>query len=431
MGKATVQIDHIARVEGHGNVHVAVEDGRVVTAEMNVVEPARLFESMVAGRRFDEVSYVASRICGICSATHVVTNLLAIESALGVRVSDRTRALRELLIYGSYLQNHASHLFLFAAPDFLGMRSVFPLAERDPGLFERALGLKALGNELCTKVGGRSIHPITAVVGGFTHEIAADEYLRLADKLDEAREFAVAAVDLFRSFPVPDIVMEGDLLAMVEEGRYPVEGANPARFLDAGVEFSPDQLHEHIEEYAVAHSAALLARVRDTGSAYFTGALARINASWGSLSQEAKLAAAKAGLRPPERNPFMNNVAQAVELVDALVRCAALCRRLAEGADGFEGSSAPAAYHVRAGRGVGFTEAPRGAAFHEVVLDADGRVAHASIVTPTAQNVASLEASLRTLAEQLVAEGAEEADLRLPVEQLVRAYDPCLSCSVH
>ena len=146
MTKTAIQVDHIARIEGHGNVHVVIEDGEVKTVEMNVVEPARLFESMVRGRRFEEVPYIASRICGICSASHVVTDLLAIERIFGIQVSDRTRALRDLLVYGSYLQNHATHLFVFAAPDFLGHKSVFPLADEAPELFEKALELKALGN---------------------------------------------------------------------------------------------------------------------------------------------------------------------------------------------------------------------------------------------------------------------------------------------
>ena len=161
MSTASIKVDHLARVEGHGNVHVVIEDGAVQTVEMNVIEPARLFESMVRGRSYTEVSYIASRVCGICSASHVVTSLLAIERIFGVEVADRTKALRELLVYGSYLQNHATHLFVLAAPDFLNQPSVFPLAQSDPALFDKALGLKALGNELCTKVGGRSIHPVS------------------------------------------------------------------------------------------------------------------------------------------------------------------------------------------------------------------------------------------------------------------------------
>lgn len=429
MSTASIKVDHLARVEGHGNVHVVIEDGAVQTVEMNVIEPARLFESMVRGRSYTEVSYIASRVCGICSASHVVTSLLAIERIFGVEVTDRTKALRELLVYGSYLQNHATHLFVLAAPDFLNQPSVFPLAQSDPALFDKALGLKALGNELCTKVGGRSIHPITAVVGGFTHEITSEEYLELADKLEASIPFAVQTVDLFNSFRTPDIQTAGDFLAMTADDRYAVADSRIATFVHAGVSFDADDIDENVDEYKVDHSAALFARSRVTGSNYFTGALARVNASWGKLSKTAKVAAAKAGLRPPELNPFRNNVAQAVELVDALERCADLCRRLAN--DEFEGSSEPVAFTPCAGKGTGFTEAPRGTVFHELELDDEGRVVHASIITPTAQNVANLEGDMLLLAENMLEIDASPDKIRAEIEKLVRAYDPCFSCSVH
>ena len=427
--KANINVDHIARIEGHGNVHVVIENDEVKTVQMEVVEPARLFESMVRGRSYTEVSYISSRICGICSASHTVTDLLAIERVFGVNVTDRTNALRELLVYGSYLQNHGTHLFVLAAPDFLGQKSVFPVADIDPALFDSALDLKRLGNELCTAVGGRSIHPITAVVGGFTHEIARDEYLAFAERMEEMLPFALATVDVFNSFEVPDVKSAGDVLAMYAPEKYAVCDSRLARFIDADETFDADEWTDRIEEYQVAHSGALFARVRSTGRPYMTSALARINVSWPHLCKTAKVAAAKAGLRPPERNPFRNNVAQAVELVDALERCAILCRRLA--ADEFEGSSEVVPYEVRAGRGVGYTEAPRGVLFHELELDSAGRVVHASIITPTSQNVANMEDDMRQLAELMVAQGADEPTIRLEVEKLVRAYDPCLSCSVH
>ena len=427
--KANINVDHIARIEGHGNVHVVIENDEVKTVHMEVVEPARLFESMVRGRPFNEIPYIASRICGICSASHTVTDLLAIEHVFGVNVTDRTNALRELLVYGSYLQNHGTHLYVLAAPDFLGQKSVFPVADIDPALFDNALALKQLGNELCTAVGGRSIHPITAVVGGFTHEIGRDEYLAFAERMEEMVPFALATVDVFNSFSVPDLTSDGDVLAMYSPEKYAVCDSCIARFIDADIAFDADDWTDVIEEYQVAHSGALFARVRSTGKPYMTSALARINLSWPLLSKTAKIAAAKAGLRPPERNPFRNNVAQAVELVDALERCSILCRRLA--ADEFEGSSAPVPFEVRAGRGVGYTEAPRGVVLHELELDDAGNVVHASIITPTSQNVANLECDMRKLAELMVAQGADEPTVKLEIEKLVRAYDPCLSCSVH
>ena len=309
------------------------------------------------------------------------------------------------------------------------MQHIVDSLSRDGDKPALMMALKQLGNELCTAVGGRSIHPITAVVGGFTHEIGPEEYLAFAERMEAMVPFALATVDVFNSFSVPDMRTDGDILAMYAPDKYAVCDSRVAKFVDADVVFDADDWTDHIEEYQVPHSGALFARVRATGRPYMTSSLARINVSWPQLSKQAKVAAAKAGLRPPERNPFRNNVAQAVELVDALERCAILCRRLA--ADEFEGASTPASFEVRAGRGVGYTEAPRGVVLHELELDDAGRVVHASIITPTSQNVANMEADMRQLAELLLAQGADEPTIRLRVEELVRAYDPCLSCSVH
>ncbi|MCI9129741.1 MAG: Ni/Fe hydrogenase subunit alpha [Eggerthellaceae bacterium] len=429
MAQRSISVEHLARIEGHGDIHLEIEDGRVSKCQFSVTEPARLFESMVRGRPFQEGPYIASRVCGICSSSHTLTDILAIEDIFGVKVTDRTRALRELLIYGSFLQNHATHLFVFAAPDFLGHKSIFPLEGASPELFQQALALKGMGNELCATIGGRSIHPITAVVGGFTDEPSSDEYLSLADKLESLVDFAVSCVDLFAGFQVEGFETAGDMLAMVEEGTYPVIGSDQALFVRSGDSFKADAFEEHIQEYAVDHSAAFLALERKTSSPYMACALSRINASWDSLTETARFAAAKAGLRPPELNPYANNIAQAVEIVDALIRCAGICRKLAT--NGYDGSSEPVGYEVRAGRGVGFTEAPRGALFHEIELDEDGRIVRANIITPTSQNIANLEADMALLAQLLVEQGAVASDIQLEVEKLVRAYDPCLSCSVH
>src|SRR5512137_2313458 len=143
----TLTVEHVARIEGHGTITVDVEGGQVKDIRMDVIEPARLFESMVVGRRFDEAPLITSRICGICSPNHTVTSIKAIEAALGVGVSERTVLLRKLLVYGSYLQNHATHLYLLAAPDFVGQPSVFPLAQSHPDVVRRALRIKKLGND--------------------------------------------------------------------------------------------------------------------------------------------------------------------------------------------------------------------------------------------------------------------------------------------
>lgn len=427
MTRSQLNLDHLARVEGHGNVHVVIEDDVVKTVEMNIVEPARLFESMVRSHSYKDCSYIASRICGICSPSHCVTDLKAVEDAFGIEVNPRTKQLRELLVYGSYLQNHASHLFVFVVPDFIGETSVFPLAQSDPELFNQALELKKLGNDLCTMIGGRSIHPITAVVGGFTHEVTPAEYVELAERMEAMIPFAQATVDLFSSFRITEIHTASDLLAMVEDDYYPVQSSNRLILLDEGITFNAHDFEDYLEEYEVPHSGALFTREKGSGKPVFTSALSRLNASWEHLSHEAKIASAKAGLRPEEKNPMKNNLAQAIEILDALIRCSKLCRELAEG----EGDSTPVPFEPKAGIGIGMTEAPRGVVFHKLEFDSDGKVVHASIITPTSQNLASLEADTRHLVEVLIESGFGEDYIRTEIAKLVRAYDPCLSCSVH
>jgi len=85
---------------------------------------------------------------------------------------------------------------------------------------------------------------------------------------------------------------------------------------------------------------------------------------------------------------------------------------------------------ARAGVGYGCTEAPRGLLWHRYELDAAGCVVSARIVPPTSQNQARIEQDLH---QSLVALGLDQAQdqLRLHCEQVIRNYDPCISCASH
>jgi len=419
---STLTVEHVARIEGHGTISVEVSDGVVGEIRMDIVEPARLFESMVVGRRFDEAPLITSRICGICSPNHAITSIKALESALGVEVSERTTLLRELLLYGSYLQNHATHLYLFAAPDFVGQPSVLPLAETHPDVVHRALHIKKLGNELTTLVGGRPVHPITAVIGGFTSEPHPRELATMASRLHAIAGDVAETVELFATFGLPDFATAGEMLALHAEDDYAIYRGDVCA-LDGGWCRPAGEYHEFVTERVVGHSNAKHSTV--DGRTFMVGALPRVNLSWDALVPSARVVASKAGLRPVSRNTFANNLCQAVELVDAAERCATLCERLVDDA----GSSVPVAFGVRAGSGTAATEAPRGTLYHTLALDDDGFITAGDVITPTAQNLANLEADMRAFAPAVA--GLPEAEFLLAIERLVRAYDPCLSCAVH
>ncbi len=419
---ARLTVEHVARIEGHGNITVNVESGEVREVRMDVVEPARFFESMVVGRRYDEAPLITSRICGICSPNHVVTSIKAIEAALGVEVSERTVMLRKLLVYGSYLQNHATHLYILAAPDYVGLPSVFPLAETMPEVVERALRLKKLGNDLTTAVGGRQVHPVSAVVGGFTSEPPREVLASYRDLLLGVVEDAMATVELFASFQVPDFQTSGEMLALTADDDYAIYDGD-TKALDAGWRRPASEYRSFLDETVVGHSNAKHSTVG--GRPLLVGSVARANINAHMLNETGRAALAKSGVTLVTRNPFHMNVLQAVELADASARCAGYVEKLLE----MGGSSAPEPVAVRAGVGGSATEAPRGTLYHSYEIGADGVVLHGDVITPTAQNLANIEADMRAFAPTVA--DRDEPEFAVLIEELVRSYDPCLSCSVH
>ncbi|MBI5231940.1 MAG: Ni/Fe hydrogenase subunit alpha [Coriobacteriales bacterium] len=421
---STLTVEHVARIEGHGTITVDVDGGEVRDIRMDVIEPVRLFESMVVGRRFDEAPLITSRICGICSPNHAVTSLKAVEAALGIEVSERTQLLRKLLLYASYLQNHATHLYVFAAPDYVGggIGSVFPLATSAPDVVQRALRIKKLGNELTTALAGRSVHPITPVVGGFSSEPAVSVLEAFVPRLAEAARDAGKTAALVATFVIPTFEPAGEMLAMVDSDDYAIyEGSVCA--LDAGWCRDVSEYRSFITETVVGHSNAKHSTV--DGRPFMVGALPRVNQSWDRLAPTARVVASKLGFRPVSRNTFHNNLCQAIELIDAAERCASYIEQFAA----VGGSSTPEAFAIKSGSGSGATEAPRGTLYHSLSIDDDGIVTAGDVITPTAQNLANLEADMRAFAPTVAA--LPEPEFVLRIEQLVRAYDPCLSCSVH
>jgi coenzyme F420-reducing hydrogenase alpha subunit len=417
-----VSVEHVARIEGHGTISVEMDGSRITDVRMDVIEPARFFEAMVVGRRFDEVSLVTSRICGICSPNHALTSLKAVEAALGVAISERTEVLRKLLVYGSYLQNHATHLYVFAAPDFVGLPSVLPLAVTHPDVVGRALLIKKTGNELTSLVGGRPVHPVTAVVGGFTSEPSAGDLASMRDRLNALADEAIQTARLFHSFAIPEFVTEGEMVALVSADDYAIYQGDIG-VLEAGVQHPVSEYHSVITEKMVAHSNAKHSVV--DGRTFMVGALPRLLLSADRLMPSARAIAGDLGLLEGAKNPFLNNASQAVELVDAAERCIGYIEQLLE----MGGTSLPDAVEVRAGRGSAATEAPRGTLYHSYTLDDEGIVLAGDVITPTAQNLGNLDADMRRFAPTQA--GLPQDEFLRAMEMLVRAYDPCLSCSVH
>ncbi|MGA7874833.1 MAG: Ni/Fe hydrogenase subunit alpha [Desulfoferrobacter sp.] len=420
---ANINVHHMTRVEGHGDIVVEIREGKLERIRFAVVEAPRFFEAFLRGQGFDEVTHTASRICGICAVSHKCAALKATEAALGVEVSDQTQLLRRLAFHGEIISSHILHIYFLAAPDFLGIPSAFPLIESNRELVLQAMRLKKLGYDLSAMVGGRHTHPVAMQVGGFSFVHAEDALTAMKDRLLRAIEDIKETVRFFKSIELPKLEQETDYVSLKHPDHY--------AFYDGDIFSSKDETvpviryRDVIEEHVVPYSTAKHASWK--GSRYMVGALARFNNNSNRLMPLAKEAARDLGLDVPCFNPFMNTIAQIVECAHCVEDGIEIIEQILS--SGIKADAERAQVKVRSGVGVGAVEAPRGILFHEYEYDQAGKCLTANHVIPTAQNLANLEADMRVFAPRFI--DAEEKEIAYQLEMLARAYDPCISCSTH
>jgi coenzyme F420-reducing hydrogenase alpha subunit len=416
----TIKVDYLARVEGEGRLFLKIRNGQVVESRFSIFEPPRFFEAFLRGRHFTEAPDITARICGICPVAYQMSSVHAMEQALGIQVTGPLRNLRRLLYCGEWLESHALHVFLLHAPDFLGYQDGFRMAKDHPEIVKRGLRLKKAGNALVAKLGGREIHPINVRVGGFYRVPAKEELLPLAEELKWARDAALETVRWTAGLSFPDFERDYEFVALRHPQEYPMNEGRLAS--DRGLDLAAAEYEENFVEEQVPHSTALHSRLKARGP-YLVGPLARFNLNFPRLTPLARDAAREAGLTPPCRNPFKSIIVRSVEILFAVEESLHLI-------ENYERPERPfIEVEPKAAVGYGCTEAPRGILYHRYRLNDKGLIQEAKIVPPTSQNQKSMEADLAEFA-------LRNPDLPLDrltwqCEQVIRNYDPCISCATH
>ena len=422
----SINVHHLTRVEGHGDIVVNIKDGVVEEAAFHVVESPRFFEAFVRGRHFTETAWITCRICGICSPGHQVTSLKATENALGIEISEQTRLLRELLIDGATLQSHILHVYFLVAPDLFGAPSVIPLAETNPDVVKRALRLKNLANDICEVVNGNAVHGMRMVPGWVTKLPTTAELKSLRERLVESLNDMDATVETIKSVAdkIPDFTRETEYISLRSKDDF--------AFYDGDI-FSSDTGATPVTNYlkmtnenVVRHSTAK--HTHANRGSYMVGALARCNNNEDRLNEAGQKAARALGFKAICYNPFFNSVAQVIE-------CAHVVQHGIETIDkllgrGLKQEPKPN-IKPRAGRGIGSTEVPRGILYHDYTYNDEGIVVDANCIIPTNQNTANIDDDMKEFVPKMIDMGWDKDRITFTLEMLVRAYDPCISCSVH
>lgn len=437
-----IEIKPVTRIESHGQLTMEFEtDGSPKNAYFST-PVFRGFEAFLAGAPIESIPWLASRVCGVCPVSHAVNAAKTIEKAIGVQIPDTAKVLREMLVLSQLIDSHALSFVVLSLPDLIprtDMHSIVDIKKEHPDLFEKGITLHSLGRKMTSLIGGRNVHPANVRVGGMgTNPLLHTEFdmkKGLADSLEIGKVFLTTLKEWIGE--QEDLVsslgaIQSNYMALSNKGVVSfTEGS--VRCVDAnGVEvanFGPDGYQKHLDERIEPHTYMKLPRLLTSGSddVIRVNCLARanVNDSYGTPIADQELKELKDRFGSPLQNSLLSHWVRLIELVYACERLETLLNSPAS-----KGTTTSVDAQIVDGEAVGVLEAPRGTLFHHYKIQ-DGAIAKANLIVATQNNGLvinrALLQTLRTGKEQ----GLPQDDIVHHCEMVLRAYDPCISCSTH
>jgi coenzyme F420-reducing hydrogenase alpha subunit len=415
-----INVPVLTRVEGEGALELDIQDGDIKTLRLRIYEPPRYFEKFLENRSYLEVPDMVARICGICPVAYQMSGVQALEHALGFTPSDWVQNMRRLFYCGEWIQSHSLHIHLLAAPDFLGFDNALTMSADYPDIVQRGLKLQGLGNRIIELLGGRSVHPVGALPGGFHKAPAVTDVEQLLNSLQAASQDCHDLIEWTCGLALPATEQSLTCVALRHPDEYPMY---QGRLVSSdGLDIGNDEYEQHFHEHHVAHSTALYSQYHD--QPYLVGPLARINLNYEQVPEAIRRILENHGINIPSRNMFHSIIARAVELTIAVEQAIHILGQYRHTDRPYEKLT------PRATTGYGCSEAPRGLLWHRYDMDDRGYIKRANIVPPTSQNQAQIEQDLR---HSIMHHGLQrdDHDLKIFSESIIRNYDPCISCATH
>jgi F420-non-reducing hydrogenase large subunit len=429
MGKV-IEVEPVTRLEGHGGLRIVLgDDGKVKDAQFNITS-TRFFEKFCEGRYCEHVPRITPRICGICPIPHHLTPTKAVEDAWGVKIPEPARKLRILLQNAKQYSSHLLHFYALAAPDFLlgpfadpALRNVVHVINKMPDVGAMALKMMDFGQKLCAEIGGKSVHPISAIVGGMKKPMDEDARDRFLKQIDEQIEFTKKTVDIGLKVVTDywDVVANVGVvptyyLGMTKNGVHDIyEGdlrivTPDGKKIDYDVHKYLDALGEHIPD----HSYATHMYYKPAGypeGIYRANTLAMINCAdkMATPLADGALKAFRDKVGPISHHTFAYHWARLIETVESIEIIATLLKD----PDIVNPDCKTLDVEPREGQGVGVTEAPRGLLLYNIWSDAEGICKKLNLLVATNHNIAGIEKTLMHTAKQVFEDKALEG-LKLP-----------------
>ncbi len=456
MGKI-ITIAPVSRLEGHLKVSVNLDDaGNVSDTFVQAVE-LRGFEKFCIGRPVEEMPRIVTSICGVCPWSHHLASAKACDAVFGVTPPPTGRKLRELCNAIAYCEEHILHFFFLAGADFvLGpgadykIRNIFGIVKAAPELSARVVRARHLGVRMLNVVSGKSIHPVTAVPGGFSKPLREEERKLILPMAGEVLEFAKMAIawakkDIFPRYPdaVKTIgIIKTGFMATVDAGGAMNLYDGKIRLMKADgthIDFDDSNYLDYIGEKVLPWSYMKFPYAKTWGEGfsmdldnpkgiYRTNTLARVNAceSIPTPLAQAELEEFRKLFGRPVQATLLYNWARLIELLYNAERTVELLNDKE-----ITGAETRVPVTPRAARGVGHVEAPRGTLFHDYETDENGMVRNVNLIVGTTHNNGPINMSVKQTAMALIRDGKYDEEILNKIEMSIRAYDPCVSCATH
>jgi len=446
----TVTIKHVSRIEGHAKVTIHLDDaGKVTDAQLNVTQ-VRGFEKFIEGRPYYEMPSITARICGICPVSHLLASSKACDEIMAVRIPESAAKLRELIHCAQFVQSHALSFFHLSAPDLLlGMdfdparRNVAGLLELQPDALRDGIALRKFGQQVIERLGKERVHPSWPVPGGVNAALDPHAREKTLAELPAAMDIVKRTLELWKKTldGFPDEIASFSNFPTMYCGLVGPDGSlrlydGNLRFIAADGTIVADQVRPadyatHIGEASLPSSYLKAPYYRPVGypdGIYRVGPLARLNVAdrCGTPLADVELAEYRGRLGRIVQSGFHYHYARLIEALYALERMAVLLDEPA-----ILGTKVRAHAGVNSLEGTGIIEAPRGTLIHHYRVDDNGAMTWANLIVATGHNNLALGRGVTQVAQRFVDGNKIQEGALNRVSALVRAYDPCLSCSTH
>ncbi|MGA9073232.1 MAG: Ni/Fe hydrogenase subunit alpha, partial [Candidatus Sulfotelmatobacter sp.] len=393
---------------------------------------------------------ITSRICGICPISHLLASSKACDAIMAVRVPPVAKKLRELVHFAQLVQSHALSFFYLSSPDLLlGMdsdvasRNVLGVIATHPEMARDGIELRKFGLQIIEGLAQERVHPSWIVPGGVAAPLPGAVRDRVLSDLPAAKAIADRTLRFFKNALdnyKDEIECFGSAPTM-HAGL--VDRKGNLQFYDGVLRFRSRSGEIVKDEIAAEDYADWIAEasLRDSylkapyfkpqgfpEGTYRVGPLARMNVAdqCGTPLADTEFVEFHQRFGSPAHSAFLYHYARLLEIVYALEKIELLLSdpQILE-------KHVRATAGVNSLEGVGMIEAPRGTLIHHYKVNEEGGITWANLIVATGHNNLAIGRSVQQVSERFIDGNKLQEGMLNRVSAVVRAYDPCLSCSTH